>query len=64
MTASQRLAAIGFNVDVSWLAEIVLMGLPEHYDVSGCREVEDSAGREGGHRGQKGPKKSKPCKKI
>lgn len=31
-TASQRLAAIGFNVDVSWLAEIVLMGLPEHYE--------------------------------
>lgn len=32
MTASQRLAAIGFKVDDSWLAGILLMGLPEHYE--------------------------------
>lgn len=32
MSASQRLAAIGFKVDDSWLAGILLMGLPEHYE--------------------------------
>lgn len=70
MTSSKRLAAFGFNVDVSWLAEIVLMGLPEHYEsmiigleVSGWTMSADAVKSKTLHdvkvnRGQKGPKKS------
>lgn len=50
MSTSHKLAEVGFKVDDTWLASLLLMGLPENYepmilqDLRGCSEVKNIAG--------------------